>query len=238
MTADAFKRFCETQDIHEMIEAYVEMQKGVQPALPSGECGHLVEKGILRDRLDTNMTRSKMPIHTSTSVGTTMSNCRLDPATVAQQISNLLLTNPELADDDVLRADMIEGETDAFEFLRKVEMIREDTVDLIEGIAERTATLQERAHRLNRREQAMRSLMFKIMSAADLRKIELPEATLSIRNGTQKVIITDVLAIPDELFVIRQEPNKMKIRVLLGEGKTVPGAELSNAEPVLNIRTK
>ena len=41
----------------------------------------------------------------------------------------------------------------------------------------------ERKARMIRREEAMRTLMFAVMEAANLRKVELPEATISLRAG-------------------------------------------------------
>jgi hypothetical protein len=163
---------------------------------------------------------------------------RLDPAIVQQQISNLLLQFPELQEDEQLRADMIEGETDAHEFLRVIERKRQDACVLANAIGNHIGELKLRLDRFERREEAMRALAFKIMNVADLKKLELPEATLSIRNGTQKVLITNEAHIPDDLCRIKREPNKTAIKDWLMAGNPVPGAELSNAEPSLSIRTK
>ena len=96
-------------------------------------------------------------------------------AIVRQQISNLLLELPELADDDVLRSDMLEAETDAHEFLRMLERRRQEAEHLTEAIAANITALSERKARMWRREEAMRKLMLKVMEAADLRKVELPK---------------------------------------------------------------
>ena len=92
-------------------------------------------------------------------------------AIVRQQISNLLLEMPELADDDVLRSDMLEAETDAYEFLRMLERRRQEAEYMTEAIAANITALSERKARMWRREEAMRALMFKVMEAADLRKV-------------------------------------------------------------------
>lgn len=163
---------------------------------------------------------------------------RLDPALIIHHINCLLVQYPELAEDDQLRADMIEGETDLHEFLRETENRRQNATAMAGAIAATIAQLEQRLGRFERREQAMRRLMHKLMEAADLRKAELPEATLSIRNGTPKVIITDETLIPEILCRIKREPDKQRIGQLLKEGSPVQGAELSNAEPNLTIRTK
>ena len=157
---------------------------------------------------------------------------------VRQQISSLLLAYPELEEDDQLRADMIEGETDAFNLLQRLERKRQDAEDLINGTLDRVAELQQRRVRLDRREEAFRKLMFDVMQIAHIQKAELAEATLSIRNNPPKVIITDEALIPENYIRIKREPNKAEIATLLKRGSTIPGAELSNAEPTLSIRTK
>jgi hypothetical protein len=167
-----------------------------------------------------------------------MSNRRLDTALIALQISNLLLANPELVDDEVLRTDMVEGSTEAFELLRELEAKRREACTLAGGIAGTIAELQARLGRFERREQALRSLAFRIMTAADLRKVELPEATLSIVNGQPRVLITDETIIPDVLCRIKREPDKTRIKEMLKDGKEVRGAVLSNSEPHISIRTK
>lgn len=163
----------------------------------------------------------------------------MNPDIIRNQIASLLLLYPELQEDDVLRADMIEGSTDAHDYLRIIERKRQEASAFAGAIAGNISDLAERQERYERREKAMRELMFKILQAGDLKKLELPEATLSVRNGTPKVIITDEAALPswDSIWRIKREPNKAAIKALL-EGGPIPGATLSNAEPVLSIRTK
>ena len=106
------------------------------------------------------------------------------------------------------------------------------------GIASTIVELETRLHRFERREDAMRRIIYRIMELAHLRKVELPTATLSIRTGNSKVIITDEAIIPDILCRIKREPDKKRIREMLVAGQIVHGCELSNAESVLSIRTK
>lgn len=164
---------------------------------------------------------------------------RLDPNDIRQQIANLLLQYPELAEDEVLRADMVEGATEAFDFLRMVERQRQDAANLAGAIAGNIAELGLRQERFERREKSMRALMFKIMSAADIKKAELPEATLSIRNGQQKLIgEADPEKMAPTYRRIKFELDKTAIKEALKAGSLVPGFELSNAEPTLSVRTK
>ncbi len=162
----------------------------------------------------------------------------LDLHYVQQEIAQLLLCHPELDEDDVLRSDSIEGQTTAFEFLSSIVRLIGSTAAIASGTADYIGELQERKSRLERREAALRSLIFKVMNTAELKKVELPEATLSVRNGQRKVVIVNEHEIPDEYMRVKKEPNKTAIKAVMEAGAHVAGAALSNSEPTLAIRVK
>lgn len=162
----------------------------------------------------------------------------LNPAFVQRQIFELLAAHPELEEDEVLRADMIEGATDAHEFLRQVVRKIGSTQIIASGTAEYIDELCERKERLARREYALRQLIFKVMNSANVLKAELPECTLSIRNGQPKVVIVNEAEIPREFLRIKTEPDKTKLKAALQAHEHVPGVVLSNAEPTLSIHVK
>ena len=160
----------------------------------------------------------------------------LTAKTVRDEITALLLAWPELEEDEILRADMIEGETQAFAFLSHIVRKIGSNKALLEGTVAYVGELQERIARLDRRDHALRSLIHKIMDAAELRKAELPEATVSIRAGTPKVVIVNEHEIPRDFLRVKTEPDKTRIKAALQAHENVPGAALSNAEPTLAIR--
>jgi hypothetical protein len=162
----------------------------------------------------------------------------LNPKHVRDEIMALLLAHPELAEDEVLRADSVEGQTGTFEFLSKIVRLIGTTQAIASGTAGYISQLQERKARLERREHALRGLIFKIMQTADLKKAELPEATLSIRNGAPKVVIVNEHEIPDAFMRIKKEPDRIRIKAALTAKEYVAGAVLSNSEPTLAIGTK
>jgi hypothetical protein len=163
---------------------------------------------------------------------------KLQVEQIKQQINALILANPELALDEQLRTDMIEGETDAFECMRKLERMRVETQATIQVLSSVIETMENRASRLGRREEAFRKLMYQLLTTADLKKLELPEATLVIRNGVPKVIIINEEQLPEYYIRVKKEPNKKLIGAALKAGDTVLGAMLSNAEPSLTILTR
>jgi len=165
---------------------------------------------------------------------------RLDPTFVLAQIELLRLRYPNIwdEDDEVLLADSLEGETHLHEFLAVVVARMCDADAFAVGLNAMLNDLKERRDRFNDRYEAMRTLAFKVMTAADVRKLELAQATLSIRAGQPKVIVTDEAALPENCIRIKREPDKIAIKEHLARGEPISGAELSNAEPTLAVRVK
>lgn len=164
-------------------------------------------------------------------------NGQLEAKYVSDQITALLLAHPELEDDDILRADMIEGETGINDFLSEIVRKIGEAESYSAGLQTYIDQMHRRIGRLEGRITALRSLIFKIMSAGDLKSVKLAEATLTIRAGTAKVIIVDEKLIPTLFMRVKREPDKKLIKEALLAGSPVAGAELSNAEPVLSIHT-
>ena len=168
---------------------------------------------------------------------------RLDPTFVRQQIELLRVTHPEVWDgDEQLLADMLEGSTDLHGFVSAtVRLMRKAEANAKGARAdadEYAAPLMLRAARFEQRSEALRGLMFKLLMHAGLKKLELAAATLSIRAGQPRVIITDEARLPESFVRIKREPDKHLIASHLKAGEPVPGASLSNSEPVLSVRVK
>lgn len=166
----------------------------------------------------------------------TAQQMKLDVSFTKKLIESMILSYPEMQDDEILRHDMVEGETDAVKILSKLVRSANETAAETEGLKTYIKELQSRQARFERREDAIRMMALCILNAANLASFRLPEATLSVRAGVPKVIITDEAALPDTYLRTKTEPNKSGIKSALESGKTVPGAVLSNAEPALTIR--
>ena len=159
-----------------------------------------------------------------------------------REIALLCLEHPELYDDAALRADVLEGETDAFSVLsRLADRIREDET-LEEALAERLARIRERKDRIARHSEGLRTLALRIMNAAHLRKVVLPEATLSVRAVPPKVEIDGDV----DLFLkaypqyqrVKLELDKTKLKADLLAGIAYLGARLTNGGELLTVNTK
>lgn len=165
-----------------------------------------------------------------------MSRLDLDMARAIAEIQALFATVPEIVDDDDLRRDMIEGATDATELLRRIVRMRADAEAMAAAVKAQEHELRQRRERFDARADAMKALAERIMNAADLSKITLPEATLSFRATPPAVVIADDAALPESMWRVRREPDKAAIKEALQHGETIPGAYLSNGGRALAIR--
>lgn len=142
-----------------------------------------------------------------------------------------------IGDDEEAAAGAIEGETNLIEAIAAaVEQIAAD-----EAHAEATVAVMkrysERKGRLEARAERARAAISVAMDMAGLKKLELPQAVLTIKATPAKAIVTDEAAIPSK-FWKPADPKLDKKAVLdaLKAGETVSGAELSNGGTTLQIR--
>ena len=144
---------------------------------------------------------------------------------------------PEI-DEDTL-ADSLEGITDLHEMIAAV--IRSALVDeaLHAGLRFRLDDMRERLSRLEVRAAKKRQLALEAMSEVGFTKLEQPDFTASTRAGSPALIVVAEDKIPNAYWV--PQPPKLDRQTILGElkrGAEIPGAQLSNPQPVLMVRTK
>lgn len=169
-------------------------------------------------------------------MGATMSRLDLDLARAVAEIQALFATVPEIADDEDLRRDMIEGATDATELLRRIVRMRADAEAMAAAVRVQEHDLRQRRERFDARADAMKALAERIMNAADLSKITLPEATLSFRATPPAVVITDPSEVPENMWRVKREIDKAAVKEALQSDEPVPGAYLTNGGRTLAIR--
>lgn len=154
------------------------------------------------------------------------------------KIAALLLEYPELVEDEDLRLDTLEGETDFKDVLAIIVDDINSAAAMQDAIELRIKDLKSRKERFEFRERGWRKLAKELMDQASLRKLQLPESTLSIRAGQPSVQITDQSFIPTEFWRIKREPNIAAIKEALKDGQDVPGAVLNNSPDQLAILKK
>jgi predicted RNA-binding protein len=154
-------------------------------------------------------------------------------------IENLVRRYPEIAEDAVLRADMLDGETEISEVLTDLIRVGEDARALRDATKQQLANLKARAERFDRRLEFSREMMAALLDVANLRKWELPEATVYLRNNPRQLVgDLNADALPDDLVKIERSPDKAKIKDALKAGRVIEGVQLSNAAPSLVVTVK
>ncbi len=144
-------------------------------------------------------------------------------------------------DDEDLILDTLEGESDAMEAVSR----------LLRWMNERQATAQslktleaDYAARRKRFEEAVKSArgaLARFMDETGLSKIERPEATLSMRQGSPSVIYPadlDPETLPEKFRRWTCEADKAAIKDAMLAGEDVPGLTLSNGGTSLAVRVK
>ena len=159
-----------------------------------------------------------------------------DVANLLAEVDDLLRAYPDLADDEELRRDCIEGETSAFAVLTRLVGIERDANSLSAAVANRISELQARKARADKRKEAMRVLMLRIMRGAGLSKAPLVEATVSVGKGRDSVEIVDEAKLPRAFVKVVKTPDKTAIKAALDAGRKVKGAAIKTGEDVLTVR--
>jgi len=155
-----------------------------------------------------------------------------------QTFKERLVADFPSADEETLR-DTLEGITDLHEMIAAV--IRSALVDeaLESGLSARLDDMKKRQSRLEVRATKKRELALQAMSESGLTKLEQPDFTASTRAGVPALVVVSEQSIPETYWLT--QPPKLDRQGLLGElkrGGSIPGVELSNAKPVLMVRTK
>lgn len=162
----------------------------------------------------------------------------MDAAKLASEIQHMLVAYPELGDDEELRLDTLDGETDFTRIMSKLVRVRNEKLAEADGLATYIGDLSERKARKVRSAEGVKSLMLSLMSVADIQKLPLPEATLSITKPRESVEVTDLAALPQGTFTTVRQPDKAAIKAMIEAGDDVPGAALKTSEPGLTVRVK
>lgn len=141
-------------------------------------------------------------------------------------------------EDEQAYLDTLDGETDAGDILDA--LLAEEARDraLIEGLKAAEAQMLARRRRIEARQATVRIWLGKVMAAAELSKAERPIATVSVREGSLSVRITDETEVPRQLCTVREivTPDKKAIKAQIEAGVSVPGCELAKGDPIVTVR--
>jgi hypothetical protein len=160
--------------------------------------------------------------------------------TLAQVNGVMLHLADAFGDDEQLKIDMLEGETDLLEQVRRlldgIERDEGDKAALKEQIDARKVRMERCEHRIDARREAILALM----QCAQLDKLPLPEATLSVRTVAASLKVNDPHAVPEEYTVPAPKPDLAKIKEAFAPGNdNLPNwLRVEPERPSLTIRRK
>jgi hypothetical protein len=109
---------------------------------------------------------------------------------------------------------------------------------MVSAIKERKGEIAERQARFERQSEGYKTLIKSMMIAADLDKVTLPDATVSVTKPRITVEITDLEAIPQGYAKFEKKPDKTAIKAALEAGNDIPGAALGLSDEGLMVRQK
>ncbi len=167
-----------------------------------------------------------------------MSYIRANIADFRAQWHDILDAYPEIAEDESLRADVLDAETDFHKLIDSLVKRKLDARERATGAKARKQEVGERQSRFERQEAGFDTLIKSLMQFADMQKVVLPEATVSITKPRTKVSILDVNELPQGFYAVERKPKSAEIKTALEAGEKVPGAELVLGEDGLMVRTK
>ena len=157
---------------------------------------------------------------------------------VIREIADLIAVYPELAEDETLRADTLEGATEINGILGKLVQEREAAYAMAEGVKVPVDDLRQRKARLERLGDGYGKAIERIMNAAGLPKAVLPNATLSISNAPPSIVVSDEGQVPEQFWRVKREIDKPAINAAAKAGEEIPGVTVSNGGTRLTVRVK
>src|SRR3954463_5757409 len=123
------------------------------------------------------------------------------PAAVERAMSaamSLIASLGDDAEDEVLKADMLEGETDALEIVRRLVRAALDAESMAAAANERIGDIIVRRDRFKQRAESARETVKQMLDALNIPKMQDPEFTVSLRAGPPKVIVTEPEKLAEE----------------------------------------
>jgi hypothetical protein len=146
---------------------------------------------------------------------------------------------PDLTLDEQLKLSTLEGETELNEIVSALLAENEDDEGMIEGVKKQIAERRERIERYERRIEARRNAIISLMDTAQITKLALPEATISLRTLQPAPKVADEGALPDEFCKFVRKADTAKIKEAFEAGKPLPaGVVLSNGGATISVRRK
>jgi hypothetical protein len=145
--------------------------------------------------------------------------------------------DPEI--DERTLADTVEGLTDLHQILEAIIRSALEDEALATGLKGRVAEMEDRLAQLQDRASKRRQIAKDVMVELDLKKLQAPDFTASIRPGMPALMVIDEAAVPSIYWEPRDPRlNRQGLLADLKQGAEITGVTLANPEPVVSVRTK
>lgn len=142
-------------------------------------------------------------------------------------------------DDEEAFLDTLDGEADTTEAARRVVRWMNEQEAQAEAMKGLSDTYAARAKVLMNRKDGARNALFHFLEYLGVKSMQLPEATISVRVGTESLIGDDnAIGLPEDLVRTKRFPDRKKIFEALKAGREVSGFSISNGEPGLSVRVR
>lgn len=151
--------------------------------------------------------------------------------------TKLVEDHPDI--DDETLGDTLEGLSDLNELVAAAIRSALDDEAYASAIDERLGQLRTRQKRLKERAQRKRSACAQALAEAGLKRIDVPEFTISLRAAKPRVHVYDEALLPPQFW---RTPSpviaKSELSTELQLGREVKGAKLELGKPSLTVRVK
>jgi len=164
-------------------------------------------------------------------------NCQFAATTYRAIRDRIRAQDPDI--DERTLADTVEGLTDLHQILEAIIRSALEDEALGVGLKGRIAEMEERLASFQDRASKRRQIAKDVMVELNLKKLQAPDFTASLRPGTPALMVIDEAAVPS-IYWEPRDPRLDRQGLLcdLKQGAEITGVSLSNPEPVLSVRTK
>lgn len=139
-------------------------------------------------------------------------------------------------DEDLLR-DCIEGETDLREMIQTTILSMDEDTILADGLKGHLEALTKRHQRIRKRIDTKRAAIEQAMVIGEVKTLELPTMTATVKRTAPGLQITDEAAIPGDWWKAKDPAlDKRALLTALKGGAEIAGAQLDNGGVSLQLR--
>ncbi len=157
---------------------------------------------------------------------------------VRAEVISLIAGHPELAEDAILREDMLAGSSDMGEVMDRIAMQITETELQAKANNQAAQIYEAREARFERAADALRGLAAKLLDQAGLERWRGNFGTFFFSNRKPKPVVLNPDALPDECVKITRAANVVAIKDYIEKngGRLPAGVAMSNGGRNISFR--